>query len=140
MAMFTFLFHMKAMVLNTKIHVFWSNPVLLPFESRHMIDFNAINDYNAIIFNPNPTFMASLTIRNLEEDIKHRLRIRAAERGRSMEEEAREILRMAVSAPFPARNLAASMRARLSSEQRAELEIPAREPMRLASLSESGHR
>ena len=58
-----------------------------------MIDFNAINDYNAIIFNPNPTFMASLTIRNLEVDIKHRLRIRAAERGRSMEEEAREILR-----------------------------------------------
>ena len=95
MAMFTFLFDTSVKVLNTKIHVFWSNPVLLPFESRHMIDFNAINDYNAIIFNPNPTFMASLTIRNLEEDIKHRLRIRAAERGRSMEEEAREILREA---------------------------------------------
>ena len=101
-----------------------------------MIDFNAINDYNAIIFNPNPTFMASLTIRNLEEDIKHRLRVRAAERGRSMEEEAREILRLAVAAPSPALNMAASIRARLSADQRTEIEIPAREPMRMAPLSE----
>ena len=37
--------------------------------------------------------MASITIRNLEDDLKRRLRIRAAEHGRSMEEEAREILR-----------------------------------------------
>lgn len=37
--------------------------------------------------------MASITIRNLDDDLKRRLRIRAAERGRSMEEEAREILR-----------------------------------------------
>ena len=34
---------------------------------------------------------ASVTIRNLEDDLKRRLRIRAAEHGRSMEEEAREI-------------------------------------------------
>jgi hypothetical protein len=33
--------------------------------------------------------MASITIRNLDEDTKRRLRIRAAEHGRSMEEEAR---------------------------------------------------
>jgi plasmid stability protein len=37
--------------------------------------------------------MASITIRNLDDDIKQRLRVRAAEHGRSMEEEAREILR-----------------------------------------------
>ncbi len=37
--------------------------------------------------------MASITIRNLDDDIKHRLRVRAAEHGRSMEEEARDILR-----------------------------------------------
>jgi hypothetical protein len=34
--------------------------------------------------------MASITIRNLEDDLKRRLRIRAAGHGRSMEEEARE--------------------------------------------------
>jgi plasmid stability protein len=37
--------------------------------------------------------MASITIRNLDEDLKRRLRIRAAEHGRSMEDEVREILR-----------------------------------------------
>ena len=37
--------------------------------------------------------MASLTIRNIEEALKASLRIRAAEHGRSMEEEARQILR-----------------------------------------------
>ena len=40
--------------------------------------------------------MASLTIRNLDDDTKERLRIRAARQGRSMEEEARLILRRAV--------------------------------------------
>ncbi len=37
--------------------------------------------------------MAMLTIRSIEEDLKQRLRIRAARAGRSMEEEARCILR-----------------------------------------------
>ena len=32
--------------------------------------------------------MASITIRNLDDDVKKRLRVRAAERSRSMEEEA----------------------------------------------------
>ena len=43
--------------------------------------------------------MASITIRNLDDDVKARLRVRAAEHGRSMEEEAREILRRAVGTP-----------------------------------------
>ena len=37
--------------------------------------------------------MASITVRNLDDGLKRRLRIRAAENGRSMEQEAREILR-----------------------------------------------
>ena len=37
--------------------------------------------------------MASITIRNLDDEIKTRLRMRAAEHGHSMEEEARTILR-----------------------------------------------
>jgi plasmid stability protein len=40
--------------------------------------------------------MASITIRNLEDDVKERLRVRAAMQGHSMEEEARAILKRAV--------------------------------------------
>ena len=40
--------------------------------------------------------MASITVRNLEDGLKRRLRIRAAENGRSMEQEARDILREAL--------------------------------------------
>lgn len=36
--------------------------------------------------------MASITIRNLEEDTKRKLKVRAATHGRSMEQEVREIL------------------------------------------------
>ena len=38
--------------------------------------------------------MATLTVRNLDDDIVRRLRIRAAEHGRSAEAEHREILRL----------------------------------------------
>ena len=41
--------------------------------------------------------MASMTIRNLDEDVKQRLRLRAVEHGHSMEQEAREILCQAVN-------------------------------------------
>ncbi|MBN4055263.1 hypothetical protein JYU12_00810 [bacterium AH-315-K03] len=41
--------------------------------------------------------MASITIRNIEADLKERLRVRAAKHGKSMEEEARSILRRAVN-------------------------------------------
>jgi len=37
--------------------------------------------------------MASLTLRNISEALKTSLRMRAAENGRSMEEEARQILK-----------------------------------------------
>lgn len=43
--------------------------------------------------------MASITIRNLDDALKQRLRVQAAEHGSSMEEEAREILRRALSSP-----------------------------------------
>jgi plasmid stability protein len=45
--------------------------------------------------------MAQLLVRNLDDDVKARLRIRAAEHGRSMEEEVRAILRQAVEAEQP---------------------------------------
>ena len=40
--------------------------------------------------------MAGITVRNLEEGLKRQLRLQAAENGRSMEEEARVILRTAL--------------------------------------------
>lgn len=45
--------------------------------------------------------MATLTIRNLDERTKTQLRIQAARHGRSMEEEARTILRTAIEAQQP---------------------------------------
>jgi len=50
--------------------------------------------------------MASITSRNPDDEVKRRPRIRAAEHGRSMEEEAREIPRQVVgqeSPPTPSR-------------------------------------
>lgn len=41
--------------------------------------------------------MATLTVRNLEDDVVRRLRVRAAEHGRSAEAEHREILRTVLS-------------------------------------------
>ncbi|MHC5729819.1 MAG: FitA-like ribbon-helix-helix domain-containing protein, partial [Nostoc sp.] len=40
--------------------------------------------------------MNNITISNLDDDIKSRLKKRAEKHGRSLEEEAREILRMAL--------------------------------------------
>jgi plasmid stability protein len=41
--------------------------------------------------------MAAISVRDLDDDVRERLRIRAAENGRSMEAEARAILTEAVS-------------------------------------------
>lgn len=43
--------------------------------------------------------MATLTIRNLDDEVREKLRIRAARRGRSMEAEVRAILTDSVSSP-----------------------------------------
>ncbi len=74
--------------------------------------------------------MASITIRNLDDDIKQRLRVRAAEHGRSMEEEAREILRRVMSESAPPRNLAAAIRRRVPASARVDLDLPRRQAMR----------
>jgi antitoxin FitA len=74
--------------------------------------------------------MASITIRNLDDEVKRRLRVRAAEHGRSMEQEAREILRQVVGQEKPAHNLAAAIRARVAPLGGVELELPPREPIR----------
>jgi antitoxin FitA len=75
--------------------------------------------------------MATLTIRQLDERTKTRLRVRAAHHGRSMEEEAREILRLALTVPSPAKgNLAESIRRRFRALGGVELQVPQRDAMR----------
>ncbi len=47
--------------------------------------------------------MASLTFRNIPEDVKRRFHQRAAANGRSMEEEGRRLITESVAEPKPAR-------------------------------------
>jgi plasmid stability protein len=74
--------------------------------------------------------MASITIRSLDESLKSKLRIRAAEHGRSMEAEAREILKSGLSTAPREPNLLESIRQRFEKFGGVELEIPPREPAR----------
>jgi len=45
--------------------------------------------------------MTALLIRGIDDKLKRQLRLRAAENGRSMEEEVRQILRHALGVPSP---------------------------------------
>ncbi|MDR6856210.1 FitA-like ribbon-helix-helix domain-containing protein [Variovorax guangxiensis] len=75
--------------------------------------------------------MATLTIRNLDDPLKSRLRLRAAARNRSMEEEARQILRSALQEPLqPTLDLGARIRGRFAALGDVQLPIEAREPVR----------
>ncbi|MGE0748054.1 MAG: plasmid stabilization protein [Rhodospirillales bacterium] len=75
--------------------------------------------------------MATMTIRNIDDRLKARLRIQAAQHGRSMEDEARDILRAALSAE-PARqaSLVEAIRTRVAPLGGTDLELPARDPIR----------
>jgi antitoxin FitA len=86
--------------------------------------------------------MATITIRNLDENTKRLLRIRAAAHGRSMEEEARKILQAAVSGTsetlgFGEASQPAALSwvdeivARFAEVGGVELELPPSDPVRL---------
>ena len=76
--------------------------------------------------------MATITVRRLGADTKARLRVRAAHHGRSMEEEAREILKEALAKEkSDRRNLAESIRERFASLRGVDLPHLPRDPMRL---------
>ena len=75
--------------------------------------------------------MASITIRNLDDRVKTKLRVRAARHGRSMEEEARAIIRAALNeSRSQPRNLAEAIRRRFAPLGGVDLEIPPRKPAR----------
>ena len=73
--------------------------------------------------------MASITIRQMEETTKRKLRLRAARHGRSMEQEAREILKSALSQPEEQPDLAEAIRRRFAKYGGVDLKIPPREPI-----------
>jgi antitoxin FitA len=74
--------------------------------------------------------MPTLTIRQLDDRTKARLRLRAAHHGHSMEQEAREILRTALSTSLPSKgNLAESIRRRFAALGGADLELPDRDAL-----------
>jgi len=75
--------------------------------------------------------MASITIRRLDDRVKAKLRLRAADHGRSMEEEAREILKSGVRAKrVPRLNLAESIRRHIEPLGGVELAVPPRQAVR----------
>jgi plasmid stability protein len=75
--------------------------------------------------------MASITIRNLDDSLKSRLRVQAAVHGRSMEDEARDILRSALNRETGRQgNLAASIRGRFAPIGGVDLPSIPRDPMR----------
>jgi plasmid stability protein len=71
--------------------------------------------------------MSTLTIRNLPDDVKSRLRLSAAANGHSMEEEARAILRRALTTKQASRGgLGQRIHARFAKLGGVELETPKR--------------
>ena len=75
--------------------------------------------------------MASITIRRLDETLKARLRVKAAHHGRSMEEEAREILRNSLASETPKElDLATAIRRHVLPVGGIELILPRREAVR----------
>ncbi len=81
--------------------------------------------------------MATLTIRDFDDDLKAALRVRAAEHGRSMEAEVRDILRAALTRPSSGVGMATRIRRRFADVDDASIETPARtERPRSAELGE----
>jgi len=74
--------------------------------------------------------MASITIRNLDEDVKTRLQVRAADRGRSMEQEAGRIPRDAVGRRPSSRNFVSIIHSHFGLNNGVDLELTACEPRR----------
>ena len=75
--------------------------------------------------------MATITVRGLDDRLKKRLRIRAAENGRSMEQEVRTILHDTLERDVPpnSSSLFDQIRADVARLGGVELDLPPREPI-----------
>jgi len=81
--------------------------------------------------------MAALSIRDLDDAVREKLRIRAAEHGRSMEAEIRDILTAAVTDDAPTTDLFGALTDRFARLGGVDLDLPARStPPRAANLPE----
>ncbi len=80
--------------------------------------------------------MAAVSVRDLDESVRERLRVRAAQHGRSMEAEIRAILTEAVGPPADADGLGQALLNRFTDLGGVELDLPSRtEAPRAADLS-----
>lgn len=70
--------------------------------------------------------MGTLMIRDLDDTVKARLRIQAAENGRSMEAEARVLLAAALTGRRPARGLGSYIHEQFAGVGDSELPVPPR--------------
>ncbi|WP_018254907.1 FitA-like ribbon-helix-helix domain-containing protein [Salinispora mooreana] len=81
--------------------------------------------------------MAALSIRDLDDAVRDKLRRRAARHGRSMEAEIRDILTAAVAEDAPATDLFSALTDRFTRLGGVELDLPDRAtPPRAAGLPE----
>ncbi|UIF89018.1 hypothetical protein, partial [Cupriavidus sp. UYPR2.512] len=81
--------------------------------------------------------MATLTIRNIDDELKARLRIEAAQNGRSMEEEVRDILRRTLGKRSGPGGLGSRLHQRFAALSDPGLDLPLRvEQPRSAELPE----
>lgn len=85
--------------------------------------------------------MASITIRNLDDEVKKRLRKQAAENGRSLEAEARDILSRnahgyGTPAPKTGLDLFRGLREAVEKYGGVELELPSRKSTRPVNIFE----
>jgi antitoxin FitA len=74
--------------------------------------------------------MPSILIRNVDDELKKRLRLRAAAHGRSMEDEVRTILREQLEEIPPRENLVDLAKRLFGKEGGVDLQIDPREPAR----------
>jgi antitoxin FitA len=75
--------------------------------------------------------MASITIRNLDDELKARLRVRAAHHQRSMEDEVRQMLRAELMKDMPtSRSLAEAIQRRFNTLGGVDIALAPREAVR----------
>ncbi len=81
--------------------------------------------------------VATLTIRGIDDEIRARLRVRAAQHGRSMEAEVRTILRDVLALEATEGGLGSRIRARFAGIGGSDLPLPPRDEAPRAAVFEA---
>lgn len=74
--------------------------------------------------------MASLTIRNLPDDVKSKLRVQAAHKGQSLEAHARVILQQAAETNGQSVNIVETFQSYFGNDNGVDLDLPSRRTAR----------